>query len=72
MPLGNVRPDRGGDPDAAPVEVAVVAELCTSRRKQVKQPPPGGGRLAADCAIFARFYRARFASWEGIRLGGAR
>jgi hypothetical protein len=26
----------------------------------------------ADCAIFARFCRARFGCWEGIRLRGAR
>ena len=26
----------------------------------------------ADCAIFARFCRARFGCWEGIRLQGAR
>ena len=26
----------------------------------------------ADCAIFARFCRARFGCWEGIRLLGAR
>jgi hypothetical protein len=26
----------------------------------------------ADCAIFARFCRARFGSWEGTRLPGAR
>ena len=25
-----------------------------------------------DCAIFARFCRARFGCWEGIRLLGAR
>ena len=29
------------------------------------------GRVA-DCAIFARFCRARFGCWEGIRLRGAR
>ena len=40
--------NRTGDPDTAPVEIAVVAELRAARRQQVKQPPHGGGRLAAD------------------------
>ena len=40
--------NRAGDPDAAPVEIAVVAELRAARRQQVKQPPYGGGWLAAD------------------------
>src|SRR6266496_5722738 len=37
---------RLGDPDAAPVEVAVVAEHRATDREQFQQPPPGGGGLA--------------------------
>src|SRR5262249_28871478 len=35
-----------GDPDAAPVEIAVVAERRTADREQFQQPPPGSGGLA--------------------------
>src|SRR5581483_5861832 len=39
---------RAGDPDTAPVEVAVVSELRTAGCEQFQQPPPGGRRLAAN------------------------
>ena len=41
-------PHRAGNPDAAPVEVAVVTELRAAGREQFQQPPPGSGGLAAD------------------------
>ena len=40
--------NRVGDPDTAPVEIAVVAELCAARRQKVKQLPSGGRWLTAD------------------------
>src|SRR5690242_10210586 len=40
--------NRACDPDTAPVEIAVVAELRAARRQQVEQAPSGGGWLAAD------------------------
>src|SRR6476659_3073863 len=40
--------NRAGNPDPAPVEIAVVTELCAARRQEAKQLPSGGGWLAAD------------------------
>src|ERR1700733_5149737 len=40
--------NRACDPDTAPVEIAVVAELRAAPRQQVDQAPSGGGRVAAD------------------------
>jgi hypothetical protein len=39
---------RTSDPDAAPVEVTVVAEHRAADREQFQQPPPGSGGLATD------------------------
>ena len=61
--------------------LGIAATLAANMAQGWATARSGGGRglaggclvgKVADCAIFARFCRARFGCWEGIRLLGAR